>query len=554
MFIRRSHHTVRLLTVLWASLGATLMLTANTPLHERVDALITARAAGQPMSPQADDAEFLRRAWLDFDGGVPSADETRAFLADKSPGKRTALIEKLFSGPRFATRMADAFDVMLMERRGENAEWRAWLTASFQANKPWDSMAREMIAPDFLNEKTRGAGWFMTRRLEKVGQQDTDYPGLTRDVGRMFMGVDLQCCQCHRHLTVDDYKQADFSGLFTVFLNLKLQPADATRKVSWVSEGAMSAKYEFASVLTGTKGQTGPRVPFSQEVDVPMYTGDEAWAVKPDRKTKELGKPKFSPLQEIAQRLPSPDNALFARNMANRVWFLLMGRGLVEPLDFLHSANPATHPELLDLLAKEFTEHKFDLKWLIHELALTKTYARSTLLPEKPGTAKDADKLYLTAKERHLTAAQQERAFLLATAELDRLTKTTKADPAKEEAKYTLADFDKAFTVALANAPKEAEIQVNPTLKSSLFLRNGDHVQWALRQRPGNLIDRVVALPDAAAMASELYLSILTREPDAEEKATFTEWIAKAGADKKAEAVSDYAWALLSSTEWFVNH
>jgi hypothetical protein len=545
--------TRRLCTVL-AGLALVTSIRAEEPaLHQRIDALIEARWEGAKSSPQAEDAEFLRRVWLDFDGGIPSAGETRAFLVDTSPGKRTALVEKLISSPRFAPRMADAFDVMLMERRGENAAWREWLTTSFQANKPWDAMAREILSPDFQDEKRRGAGWFITRRLEKVGQQDTDYPGLTRDVGRMFMGVDLQCCQCHRHLTVDDYKQADFNGLFTVYQNLKLQPADAKIKVPWVSEGVVAARYEFASVLTGAKGQTGPRVPFTTEVTIPDYKGDEAWLVKPDRKTKEIGKPKFSPLQEIAQRLPTPENPLFARNAVNRVWFLMMGSGLVEPLDFIHRENPASHPELLDLLAKEFAAHQFDLRWLIRELALTQVYARSSALPEKAKPQAGAGRTYTTARERHLTAAQMSRAFLLATGELSRVSAVTKAEPENDEKKYTLADFEKAFIAALANAPKEPELLVNPTLRSSLFLRNGDHVLWAVKPRPGNLVDRVLKLPTPEAMAEELYLSTLTRLPDAEEKAMFTEWMKKPGVEKSA-VVGDFAWALLSSTEWFANH
>ncbi|RBP47377.1 uncharacterized protein DUF1553 [Roseimicrobium gellanilyticum] len=550
---RPASSTRRLWTVLAGFALATGVGAEELPLHQRIDALVAATWGEARPSPQADDAELLRRLWLDFDGGIPSAEQTRAFLADTSPGKRAALVEKLLSSPRFATRMADAFDVMLMERRGENAAWREWLTASFQANKPWDAMVREILAPDFQDEKLRGAGWFITRRLEKVGQQDTDYPGLTRDVGRMFMGVDLQCCQCHRHLTVDDYKQADFNGLFTVYQNLKLQPADAKIKVPWVSEGVVAARYEFASVLTGAKGQTGPRVPFTTEVAIPAYTGDEAWLVKPDRKTKELGKPKFSPLQEIAQRLPAPENAFFARNAVNRVWFLMMGSGLVEPLDFIHSENPASHPELLDLLAKEFAAHRFDLRWLIRELALTEVYARSSALPREAAPKAGAERTYTTARERHLTAAQMTRTFLLATGELERVSTVTKAEPEKDEKKYTLADFEKAFVAALANAPKEPELQVNPTLRSSLFLRNGDHVLWAVKPRAGNLVDRVLKLPTPEAMAEELYLSILTRMPDTDEKALFAEWMERPGVEKSL-AVGDFVWALLSSTEWFVNH
>jgi hypothetical protein len=521
-------------------------------LRQDIDALITAKAADETMAPAASDAEFLRRAWLDFDGGIPTAAEARAFLDDGDSEKRAKLIERLIAAPRFAERMAEAFNVMLMERRGTDPAWRQWLLDSFRANKPWDAMAREIIAPDFLDEKQRGAGYFMTRRLEKVGQQDTDYPGLTRDVGRLLMGVDLQCCQCHAHLTVRDYKQQDFAGLFVAINNTKLQPADDKRKWPWLSEGAVTTKAQFVSVLTDKKGETGPRVPFGEEVELPALSGDDAWAVKPDRKTKEIGIPKFSPLRELAQRLPSPSNPLFARNMVNRVWWLLMGRGLVEPLDLHHSANPASHPELLERLEKEFVAHHFDLRWLIRELALTESYQRASTRASSSASSTSADR-YTFARERHLTSEQHLRAFLVATGEFDRVRATTKGNKNDDAKRYALADFEKAFDAALANAPKEPELQPAPSLKSALFFRNSDHVHWALQPRAGNLIDRVQSLSDPAAMAEELYLSILTRRPDPEEHATFAAWMSKPGRGR-ARAIGDFAWALLSSAEWFVNH
>lgn len=498
-------------------------------LAPKIDALLFAKAA---KPAQADDAEFLRRVWLDFDGGIPTAEEARAFLADKTPDKRARLIDKLIAAPRFAVRMADAFNVMLMERRGENEAWKAWLVESFKTNKPWDTMVREMLAPDFLNEQQRGAGYFITRRLEKVGQQDTDYPGLTRDVGRMFMGIDLQCCQCHRHLSVNDYKQIDFSGLYTVYQNLKLQPADDKHKTPWVSEGLVTAKYEFASVLTSKKAQTAPRIPFGEEVMIPVSTADDGWLVKPDRKTKEVGQPKFSPLREIAQRVPAPENALFAKNIANRVWFLLIGKGIVEPLDLHHTENPPTHPALLDLLAKELTAHHFDLRWLIREITHTQAYQQSG------------------AHQRHLTAEQQLRAFLIATGVRAHLEKNTKTDMNVDAFKYSLTDFEKAFAAALANPAKEPELTANPSLRSALFFRNSDHVQWALKPRVGNLIDHLAKQTDPA---EELYLTTLTRLPSAEEKTDLQSWL-KAHAANKTQALGDYAWALLSSTEFFVNH
>ena len=179
-------------------------------LPAQIDRLIAAKAGAQPLAAPADDAEFLRRVWLDFAGDIPGAEKVRAFLADAAPDKRARLIAELIDAPRFAERLADALHVLLMERRGDDPQWRAYLVASCRAGKPWDALAREILCPDFLDPSQRGAGYFSTNRLDKIGQQTTDYPGLTRDAARMFLGVDLQCAQCHNHLTVKGYKQADF--------------------------------------------------------------------------------------------------------------------------------------------------------------------------------------------------------------------------------------------------------------------------------------------------------------------------------------------------------
>lgn len=521
-------------------------------LSQRVDALIEARAkaAKQPLAPAASDAEFFRRAWLDFNGNIPSAEETRKFLADAAKDKRAKLIDQLFTAPEFPARMAEVFNIQLMERNGDNEEWRRYLADSFRANKPWDQMVREMVSPDFKDEKLRGAGHFITRRLEKVGQQETDYPGVTRDTGRLFMGVDLQCCQCHKHLTVPDYKQVDFNGLFVAFQNVKLQPAGGDYKSAWLSEGLFAKKVEFVSVLNRAKGETGPRVPLGAEVEIPKLPESEQWIEQPDKKKRSTGVPKFSPLKELSQRLASAENPFFARNIANRVWFLAMGRGLVEPLDLLHSENPASHPELIDLLAKEITGHKFDIKWLLHELALTQTYARTSILPAE---AKDApENLFTVATERPLAAEQLARAFLAATGERERVIEG-KGWEGIEGKKIARKDFEKAFTSAFANAAKEPELSVNPTLRSALFLRNNDLVLWSLQRRKGNLADRLAEISDAAKVADELYLSILTRLPTDDEKTEVATYLAKHQADRE-KALGHYAWAMLSSMEFFANH
>ena len=542
---------------LTAAVATDAAVQAALPLHQQIDALVAAKAGKVPLAGPADDAEFLRRATLDFAGEIPSADEVRAFLADKAADKRARLIDRLFAGSRYAGTMAGRFDVMLMERRGEDAQWRGWLEAAFRDNKPWDAMAREMLNPDFADPLRNGAGHFITKRLESYGQNAVDYPGLTRDVGRMFMGVDLQCTQCHKHLTVKDYKQVDFQGLFVAFQNLKLQTPNDTFKVRWTSEGLLTKEMEFSSVLTEIKGATGPRVPFGQSVAIPTFEKGQEWLEAPARPKNTPGKPKFSPLSEITQRLVAPDNANFTRNIANRVWFLQMGRGLFEPLDLAHSENPPSHPELLDLLARELQAHKFDLKWLLRELALTQTYQRSSVLME--AAAKSPEELYVAAKERPIAAEALVRSVLIATGELERVGKLPKVER-KKDAKDTprpdtlsLEEMTAAFQSAFANAAREPELSVSPTLKGALFMRNSSTLRTLLQPREGNLADRLLKLKEPAQIADTVYLHILSRPPTAEERAEVVAWLARQKSARE-ETLANLAWALLASAEFFVNH
>src|SRR5262245_27524538 len=185
---------------------------AEEPLHVRIDRLILAKADGGAVSPPADDAEFLRRAWLDVAGTIPPADTLRAFLSDTSPDKRSKAIDSLLAAPTYPRRMADLFHVMLMERTGDHAAWSDYLRESFAANKPWDRMAREILRADPKDDANRGAAFFLAKRLEKYGENPIDYPGLARDAGRLFVGVDLRCAQGHDHLFIPELQAAGFPG------------------------------------------------------------------------------------------------------------------------------------------------------------------------------------------------------------------------------------------------------------------------------------------------------------------------------------------------------
>lgn len=507
------------------------------PLHQRIDGMISARFSGQS-APPSTDAEFFRRVNLDLAGRIPTAEETRQFLSDKSPDKRTTTIDRLLALPSYADRMANQFHVMLMERRGDNDDWHKFLSNSFAENQPWDQIVREILQPKADAESTRGAAYFYTRRLEKVGQQSTDYAGLTRDVGRMFLGVDLQCAECHDHLFIDDYKQRDFQGLFSVYQNVSIRK----EKYPAINEKVMSAKLEFVSVFAEGKNSTGPRVPFGKEFTIPDPPAVDPAA--PKKKPDPNAPPYFSALGAIAEAMPSIENGLFKRNIVNRLWFCMMGRGLVEPLDEFHSKNQATHPELLMLLANEFAAHKFDIKWMIRELALTETWQRTTRFS---GDELPSPTSYQLGNQRRLTAEQLFWSTLQATRNLDRLAPKDGAK-ASDEFKELEASFVKAF----ATEPLEETTDYTPAVKQALFLSNDSKLLNLFDPHPGNLIEKLGGLPDEKVV-DELFLSLFTRMPSDAERASLNEFLNKNKA-KRTWALSQLAWAMLSSIEFSVNH
>lgn len=525
---------LRNMSVAFIVVAAPMLATGAEPLHQRIDTLIQAKAEGKPAAALADDAEFLRRVHLDFAGRIPSAAQTRAFLQDTAPDKRAKVIDQLLASPDYAHRMQEAFHVVLMERLGDHAEWSKYLRTSFEANKPWDQMVREILRADPKDDKAKGAAFFYAKRLDHYGQNAIDYPALTRDVGRLFLGMDLQCAQCHNHRFIKDYTQEDFQGLYTIFLNASL----VDLKAPAVSEKLMTKKLGFSSVFNKVPKEVGPRIPGGKEIEIPMLKKGEEFAVPPDPKTKTPGVPKFSPLAKLAEHLPAAENRAFVKNSVNRIWFLMMGRGIVHPLDLHHSENPPSHPELLEALADEFVAHKFDVKWLLREIALSQAYQRSSVLPA--GQEKLEPQTFLVGLEKRLSAEQLLASMLEATGERERLVK------AGHDALQ--AKFLKAF----ANPAREAEDEFSPSLKAALFVLNDDAVLTLLTPKPGNLVERLAKLPDDK-IAEELYLSVLSRQPGADEKADVQKYLTK-HASRKPTALGHLAWALLASSEFAANH
>ena len=524
---------------------------ADESLHTAIDRLIDAKVGDTPKAPAADDAEFLRRVMLDLAGRIPTSAETTRFLDDKASNKRDVLIDSLLAGEDYPRRMQELFHAMLMERRGEHAEWTKFLRHAFANNLPWDQVARAMLAPDSGDENLRGAAYFLTARLTKEGAMAAvDVPGLTRDVGRLLAGVDLGCAQCHDHVSIDDYKQVDFQGLHMIFENMQSRRGG---DFPAVTERVMQKDKEFQSVFTMDPRTTGLRIPGAGDVPIRTFPKGEEYSVAPDRKAKTPGMLKFSPLKELARGLAAKGNPLFARNIVNRLWFVMMGRGLVEPLDLFHSANPPTHPELLERLATEFVAHEFDIKWLLGQLARTGCYQRSSRLPGK-GPLPDA-KTYAVANQKRLSAEQFFWSTMIATGEIARLKQKPGVglEQLVSETK-SLAAMQKQFLKTFSNPPREPEVDFAPTVKGALYLMHDEKVLELLKPRSGNLVERLATDADAKKTAEALFLAVVSRRPSDSDHEAVGRFLEKKDGAARAEAIGQLAWALLTSTEFCVNH
>ncbi len=349
----------------------------GVPLHQRIDQLIAAGTVAPP-GGLADDPEFLRRIFLDLTGSIPPAEDARAFFEDSDPDKRTKLIDLLLTRREHFQHLATTFDVWMMERRAEThvktTEWRQYLEESFAANKPYNKLVGELLAADGTEANNRHASRFY---LDRLAEPDL----ITRDVGRLFFGQDLQCAQCHDHPNISDYLQRDYYGLFAFFGRTYLFQPDK-KKPAVLAEKAMGGG-EFKSVFTDVEATSFPQVLHSTVVyPDPVFEPGEEYEVKPDPKDKSVQPiPKFSRREQIVKAVAESNNAAFNRNIANRLWAQMMGRGLVEPLDFHHASNPPSHPELLDLLAGEFAAMNYDIRAFLRTLALTETYQRRFEMP-----------------------------------------------------------------------------------------------------------------------------------------------------------------------------
>jgi len=433
---------------------------STTPLHERIDRVIESTFVG-PVLGVAGDADFVRRVHLDLTGRIPSPEEARAFLADILADKRTRLVDRLVASRDFARHLATTFDVMLMERRPEKsaktADWQQWLFESFATNKPYQQLAREILAADGTEEKIRVAARFHLDR-------DAESNLLTRDTGRIFFGKDLQCAQCHDHPRIDDYLQRDYHGLYAFFSRAYLFTEDRSKKLFLAEKS--DGDVAFTSVFTKESGATRPRLPGGHQLGEPRFRMGQEWTVRPDAKDKNLRPvPKHSRVAALAAAATDGSNRDFNRNIANRLWALMMGRGLVDPVDELHSDNPPAYPALLHLLAEEFVAMKFDVRAFVRELALSRAYQRSIEIAATPSLPSQPTSTRIVELEAERTRLTE----LLARHDEAQKAAVTNLASARKEAAPLVADFAKT-NAALIEVKKTCDPAINANLEAQKLL------------------------------------------------------------------------------------
>lgn len=527
-------------------LTATTSLADEQPLHQRINQLMqTSRSASTPLAPPASDDEILRRMYLDFTGSIPTSEQAKAFLAKQDPNKRAQLIDQLLDSPEHARHFSELLNVMLLERRvGKNVaqgQWTEFLRKSILDNKPWDQLVKEILTADGVDSKQRAqAKFYLVRNAE---------PNLvTKDISRLFLGMNLECAQCHDHPIVEEYHQSFYYGIYA-FLNRTSMVRDAKLKVAVLSEKA-DGNVTFTSVFDPKKVQksTGPRMPYRKMIKEPKLVKGKEYKVKPAKNRRAV--PSFSRFALLGNELARADNELFAKNIANRLWALLMGRGLVDPVDMHHPDNPPSHPKVMQAISEEMVKSKFNLRKILRELALTEVYQRSSQLPEGVNEIEDGE--YTAARLKPLSPETLGRAMLQASGMTD-VYRRSLGKKLNEASLHALIARQSAALIRVLAGEAGEKQEFVPTLDQALYISNSGTIRSWIASRNGNLVNRLSKLSDHTAIAEELYLSVLTRKPTAEESQELAKYLTNAGA-KKVALLQDYVWALIASNEFRFNH
>jgi Protein of unknown function (DUF1549)/Protein of unknown function (DUF1553) len=523
-------------------LGATSVRAADRPLESLIDQRVDAKLAADKIAPAgpADDATLIRRLTLDLVGRIPTVGESESYLKSSDADKRAKLVDRLMASPAFDRYQAILFDAMLNADpgRGRSGSVRDYLTGAMKDKKPWDVIFRELMLPG-ADEKTKSAGEFLRARV-----QDADK--MTNDVSVAFFGVNVSCAQCHDHPLVKDWKQDHFFGMKSFLA----RTYDAGGQLAEREAGVVKFK--------PTKGPEKPaKLMFLTGAVVETdtlrdLTKDEQKKEKEtgDKKNKDPKaappKPKFSAREKLVEVALQPKEAeFFARSIVNRLWHRFLGRGLVNPLDQMHSENPASHPELLQELARDMAAHKYDLRRLIRGIVMSQTYSRGS---QYGSESRPEDKYFAVAKLRPLTPQQMGTSLKIAT------TDPKQYDGLKPD------EFEKRIEQAESAGRGIASLIAQPTenfqigVGEALLFSNGDRIaKEFLTDGGSSLLGSLKTAKDPGEAVSALIRTALARPATPDELNALNAYFAERK-DRAAEAYKQMLWALVTCPEFRFCH
>jgi hypothetical protein len=525
-------------SVLGVSARGEERLAADRPIEEAVDFYVDARLkdAGVQPAAEAGDAELVRRLTLDLVGRIPTAAEARAYVEASDPGKRQALIDRLMTSEGFVRHQANELDSLLMA--GTRGSLRDYLARALAENRPWDQIFRELVLADDEAPERAGSAEFLKQRVK-------DLDRLTNDVSTTFFGVNVSCAKCHDHPRVRDWKQDHFYGMKSFFSRT-------------YAAGKFVGERDYGTVkylaIGGEERQSRPmfltgrvvEVPEAKEPSKEEQRAEKKRIAEAQKKKRRPPKPKYSIRAELVEVALRPEErAFFARAIVNRLWHRFYGTGLVMPLDQMHSANPPSHPALLDWLACDLAEHGYDLRRLIRGLVQSRAYARSSKW--EAGEAPEA-RLFAVAAVRPLTPRQLALSMWVATTDPETLSAAL--PPAELDTKLAALDGRaRELAGALARPGEDYQIGVS----EALLLSNSTRTKDLLAEGNDRLVGRMLQAADRDERVALAVRNVLSRTPDDDELSLLVDYLAQRD-DRPAEACRQLVWALLTSAEFRFNH
>ncbi len=490
------------------------------------------RAEGIAPSRRCDDEAFVRRLYLDLVGRIPTLQEAEEFRLDTGSDKRERLIDRLIDAPEFAAHLTNVFDAFLMGRKGretirqrERHGWRPYLYEAFLQNRPWNKMTRDMTLARATDETDVRASWYLYERKN-------DYQQIAEAVSANLFGVRIECAQCHDHPLASEIQQYHYWGMVKFFGRGKNQQSKNGPRVL---ESAVGGHYSFKD-LAGDDYQAELTIFESNTISEPALSedaekkdADENYVTTEADLQGEPKVPKFSRRQRFADEILA-EHPLVAQAFVNRMWALLMGRGLIHPVDRMDSMHPASHPELLEWLSDDFRSNGYNVKRLAGQLVRTRCYQ----LDSRPADNDALPQHFAYALDKPLMA----ESFLNSI----EVVLTGESQSTHES---LLERFRRDFPDVFAET-------ANSTLAQALMLSNHPELNAMFRIDVA-AIDQMLKQQTSAEDQVELAFRIVfNRKPEDDERAAAIEFLQQR--DQRQEALGQLLWAMVTSAEFRMNH